>query len=161
MDKFKQFLFSDTISHPKLEGKTFDLLRRSRSEKDGKKSNSIKRQLEARLSYLTAGTGWRGDQETSNHHASLREKGHTLLGGVIPERHPPAKSVQATALFCSETLVLGPQSPSGEDCFKNKMSDLMNSTWSGTSLVQGPTYCCSCFFRTFLICCSFERLNNP
>lgn len=97
MDKFKQFLFSDTIPHPNLEGKTFCLLRRSRSEKDGKKSNSIKRLLEAWLSYLTAGTGWRWDQETSNHHASLREKGRTLLGGVIPERRPPAKSVQATA----------------------------------------------------------------
>lgn len=53
--------------------------------------------------------------------------GHAFLGGVIPEGRPPAKSVQGSALSCSETIVLGPQSPSGKDCFKNKMSDLMRS----------------------------------
>lgn len=64
MDKFKQFLFFDTIPYPpNLEGKSFCLSRRSRSEEDGKKSNSVKRLLEAWLSYLMAGTGRRWDQQ--------------------------------------------------------------------------------------------------
>lgn len=97
-DKSKQFLFSDSIPYPpNLEGNAFvcsDQGQRKR-EKAALSEDSWK------LGCLTstrhrAGTG---SAETSNHRASLGEQGHALLGCIIPEKLPPAKPVQASALF--------------------------------------------------------------
>lgn len=87
-----------------------------------------------------------GLAETSNHHAA--QSRNTLCRLVIPEKLPPAKSVQASALFhpARRDLVLGHELPSGEDRFKNKTYDLMSCMWNGPSLIEGPTqYWYSCF----------------